>query len=105
MQIVFGKEYLRELYESGKCSDKKHRFQPIVIRKYAICIAYLERAKNIEDLFPINGLRYEVLKGDKKGISSVRINDQYRLEFAISEESQETVITICTILDISNHYK
>ena len=77
----------------------------MVIRKYAICITYLERAKNIEDLFPINGLRYEVLKGDKKGISSVRINDQYRLEFTVSEDGQEPVITICTILDITNHYK
>ena len=28
MDIVFEKEYLSELYYQGKCTDKKHRFQP-----------------------------------------------------------------------------
>ncbi|CDD91550.1 uncharacterized protein BN604_00790 [Bacteroides intestinalis CAG:315] len=28
MLVTFDKEYLKELYVSGKCSDKKHRFQP-----------------------------------------------------------------------------
>lgn len=31
MLVTFDKEYLKELYVSGKCSDKKHRFQPDVI--------------------------------------------------------------------------
>ena len=26
MLVTFDKEYLKELYVSGKCSDKKHRF-------------------------------------------------------------------------------
>ena len=30
----FGKDYLRMLYEEGRCLDKKHRFQPSVIAKY-----------------------------------------------------------------------
>ena len=34
MQIEFDKEYLRELYQTGKTSDKKHRFQPQVIKGY-----------------------------------------------------------------------
>ena len=29
----------------------------------------------------INSLNYEKLKGDKKGLSSVRVNDRYRIEF------------------------
>ena len=28
MIVTFDKEYLKELYESGKTNDKKHRFQP-----------------------------------------------------------------------------
>ena len=32
MYIEFDKDYLRELYEQGYTSDKKHRYQPEVIR-------------------------------------------------------------------------
>ena len=34
MLVTFDKEYLKELYVSGKCSDKKHRFQPDAIKRY-----------------------------------------------------------------------
>lgn len=105
MEINFEKEYLRELYESGKTSDKKHRFQPQIIEKYQLRIKMLEQADCIEELFPINSLHYEVLKGDKAGISSIRVNKQYRIEFTVKQILSETVITICNILELSNHYK
>ncbi len=34
MEINFERDYLKELYENGKTRSKKHRFQPIVIKKY-----------------------------------------------------------------------
>ncbi len=105
MEINFEKEYLRELYESGKTSDKKHMFQPQIIEKYQLRIKMLEQADSIEELFPINSLHYEVLKGDKAGISSIRVNKQYRIEFTVKQILSETVITICNILELSNHYK
>ena len=46
------------------------------------------------------------LKGvDKAGISSIRVNDQYRIEFTVKQISSEAVVTICNILELSNHYK
>ena len=33
MEIIFNEEYLREMYNTGR-TDKKHRFQPQIIRKY-----------------------------------------------------------------------
>jgi proteic killer suppression protein len=33
MIVTFEQEYLRELYEEGKASDKKHRFQPQIVSK------------------------------------------------------------------------
>ena len=106
MKIEFEKEYLCELYETGKTTDKKHRFQPQVIRKYAICVKALEDASRIEDLFQYNALHYEKLKGKKSGLSSVRINDQYRLEFReIANSNNILEIEICSLVDISNHYK
>ncbi len=105
MYIEFDKEYLLELFKDGKTTDKKHRFQPEVIRGYHKCVMYLQSAKNVEELYPIHSLNYEVLSGDKNGISSVRINRKYRLEFKVREMSNEQVITVCRILEISNHYK
>lgn len=105
MYIEFDKDYLRELFEYGKTSDKKHRYQPEIIRGYKKCIMYLKRANNVEQLYPIRSLNYEVLQGDKKGVSSVRINRKYRLEFTVREAFNERIVTICRLLDISNHYK
>lgn len=103
MIVTFDQEYLKVLYEQGK-DDKKHRFQPNIIRRYKRCIDYLKQAKKIEELFLIHSLHYEVLTGDKAGISSVRVNDQYRVEFAVVSQG-EPIITICNILELSNHYK
>ena len=105
MFIEFDKEYLRELYVDGKSSDKKHRYQPEVVRGYQKAVFALLSADNVTDLFPIKSLNYEVLQGDKSGVSSVRINRKYRLEFTVREEFDKKIITICKLLEISNHYK
>lgn len=53
----------------------------------------------------INSLNYEVLKGDKKGVSSIRVNNKYRIEFTVKETMDEPIITVCNIIELSNHYK
>ncbi len=105
MEINFDKEYLRQLYEEGKTSDKKHRFQPNIIARYQLRIKVLEQAQGVEELYALNSLHYEMLKGDKAGISSIRVNDKYRIEFTVEHIASETVVKICNILDLSNHYK
>ena len=104
MIVVFDKEYLRELYETGKC-DKKRRFQPSIVKRYVDRINTLKSKDSVEALYNMKSLHYEVLKGNKAGISSIRVNDQYRIEFSVSEEEAEAVINICNILELSNHYK
>lgn len=105
MIVVFEKEYLRDLYATGKSNDKKHRFQPDVVSKYIRRISTLMEVTRVEDLFLIHSLNYEVLKGDKAGISSIRVDKQYRIEFRVSDNGVEPLITICSILELSNHYK
>ena len=41
----------------------------------------LEAATNISDLASLPGNRFEVLKGDRKGQYSIRINDRWRICF------------------------
>ncbi|MDR2937582.1 MAG: type II toxin-antitoxin system RelE/ParE family toxin [Prevotellaceae bacterium] len=106
MKVNFEKEYLRELYETGRTRDKKHRFQPQVLKGYARCVKALDEAARIEELFRFNSLKYEKLQGNKSGLSSLRINQQYRLEFReIPSQANEVVIEICSLVDITNHYK
>jgi proteic killer suppression protein len=105
MIVTFEEKYLRELYETGKTTDKKHRFQPETVRKYQYCIRYLLGASCIEALYPVNTLNYEVLKGDKAGISSIRVNRQYRIEFTVTNTDVGHIITVCNILELSNRYK
>lgn len=104
MEIIFNEEYLREMYNTGR-TDKKHRFQPQIIRKYIRVIDLMRDTSNVLGLMRYNALNYEKLKDDKAGLSSVRVNDQYRIEFEEHTKDGETVATICNITDLSNHYK
>ena len=105
MIVTFEHEYLRVLYEDGVSPDKKHRFQPDIIRRYQKAINFLKGASSIEALWPSLSLNYEVLSGDKNGRSSVRVNDQYRIEFTVSQNEQAPILTICNVVELSNHYK
>lgn len=105
MTIEFDNTYLWELYDTGRTSDRKHRFQPEIVKAYRKTIMFLAIAKQVTDLFNFSGLNYEVLHGDKEGRSSVRINAKYRLEFTVKTVEGEEIVTICTVLDITNHYQ
>ena len=105
MVIEFEKEYLSELYYNGKAKEKQYRFQPQVVKKYVKVVNILESVSRIEDLFLYNSLNYEALVGDKKGRESVAVNKKYRLEFSSRKAEGETTITICRLLELSNHYK
>lgn len=106
MIVTFDKEYLSELYYGGKCRDKKHRYQPDIIKRYKQRIDTLNDASCIEALYRLRSLNYEVLTGDKAGISSIRVNDRYRIEFSVSHEADgKELLTICNIMELSNHYK
>lgn len=104
MLVVFEQEYLKTLYETGQ-TEKKHRFQPEVVRGFQKCIKMMIHSTDIATLARINSLNYEELKGDKESICSVRVNRQYRVEFTVSQIETEPLVTICSILELSNHYK
>lgn len=105
MEIEFSEPHLKELYTDGKAKNKKYRYQPQVIKKYIDKINILRSTANIEDLFLIRSLNYEVLKGTD-GRQSIRVDSKYRIEFYTSKEGEGlNIITICSIVDLSNHYQ
>jgi proteic killer suppression protein len=105
MVVTFNEDYLEKLYTNGETGIKKLRFQPQIVRGYQKAVKYLIQAKRKEDLFPFKSLHFEALHGDKEGRFSVKANDQYRVEFTLTETEDEPVVTICNIMELSNHYK
>lgn len=104
MEIRFDKEYLRELYYEGRTSDRQHRYQPQVVEKYVHVINLLEAIDRVSDLYRFKALRYEKPQSGKGGFESVRVDDQYRIEFKSSEDIEKR-ITICKIIELSEYYK
>lgn len=102
MEIVFEKDYLRELFYDGVTSDKQYRYQPQIVRKYIRVVNILDSVDKPIDLYRYRSLHYEKLVGDKAGYESVRVNDQYRIEFKTKDDGG---ITICNIIELSKHYK
>lgn len=105
MEILFDKEYLQELFCKGKTDNKKYRFQPDIIRRYIRVVSLMQVVDNVSSLRKYNSLNYEKLKGNKEGLSSVRVNDKYRIEFEEQMRDGEVFATICNIVELSNHYK
>ena len=105
MEIEFVKQYLLELYTTGKSNDKRYRYQPNIIIKYIQTIDRLRALDRLEELYLIKSLNFKYLKGDKVGIVSVRVNTQYRLEFSVLKRNNEdSLITVLSIIELSNHY-
>lgn len=105
MLVTFEQDYLRELYEDGQAKDKKHRYQPQIVKKYTRVVDLMMELENVMELSHYGGLHYEHLHGDKEGLSSVKVNDQYRIEFREILEDKKTIAEVVDITELSNHYK
>jgi len=103
MEILYNKQYLKELYEEGMTSDKTHRYQPEVVMKYRRRIDTLIAANRKEDLFVFQSLHFEALQGTD--LYSIRVDLKYRLLFSLTEIGAQETLTICNIEEITNHYQ
>ena len=65
----------------------------------------MKQQEHVLGLAKYGSLHYEKLHGDKEGKSSVRVNNQYRIEFEESVEAGKEIATICNITELSNHYE
>jgi len=105
MIVTFGQAYLQELYVKGKAKSKKYRFQPEIVSRYIRVVNLMKQQEHVLGLAKYGSLHYEKLHGDKEGKSSVRVNNQYRIEFEESVEAGKEIATICNITELSNHYE
>jgi len=100
MLVKFNNSYLEKLF-TGEPVKGKPRYSTVVIEKFKKTILILNNVSSSVELSKFKSLNFEALKGDKKGLYSVRVNDAYRLEFKILKD----IIEIVHIEQLSNHYK
>lgn len=103
MIIKFENVYLENLY-CDKSNKGKPKYSQNVILKFKRTVLTLEQVDNTTQLRQFRSLNFEALKGNKKGLYSVRVNKQYRLEFKI-ENDTITLSEIILIEDLSKHYE
>lgn len=76
------------MIRSFRCKETKTLFEDVSVPRFQAFervarrkLLYLHQARRLADLRVPPGNRLEVLKGDRQGRYSVRINDQWRLCF------------------------
>jgi toxin HigB-1 len=103
MLVKFGNDYLEKLF-TGEPLNGKPKFSDVVVIKFKKCVLILKNVENSVELSKFRELNFEALKGDKKDLYSIRVDDGYRLEFSLENDIIQ-LTEIAIIEDLSNHYK
>ena len=83
----FADKSTERLFREGDCPARWRSFEAAAVRKLDI----LDAATRLEDLLSPPGNRLELLKGDRRGQHSIRINQQWRLCFRWTPEGPDAV--------------
>lgn len=102
MIVEFEDEYLLELYRSQP--KGKPKYPTNVVKQYRKVIRILQTIDGVNELKNFRSLNFEALKGNLKGLYSVRANQQYRVLFRI-KEGQIEIGKIISITELSKHYE
>jgi toxin HigB-1 len=107
MRVIFKNDELFELYTIPFENLKgKQRFALEIIKQFRKKVLILINVQSSVELRQFKGLNFEKLKGDLQDFYSIRLNQQYRLIFQISEIAEnEVVIEEIQINEISKHYE
>ena len=82
MAIKSFKDKVTEEINYGRISKRTLKRLPFELHKKAqVKLARIGAANSLADLMELRGNRLEILRGDRKGYYSIRINDQYRICF------------------------
>jgi proteic killer suppression protein len=77
MILSFACKATRKLFLDGDCDPRWRSIESVAFRK----LDMLDAATTVSDLRVPPGNRLEVLKGNRQGQWSIRINDQWRVCF------------------------
>lgn len=97
MNIKYRDPDLQRLAEDRSFRQKK--WSTDIVKAFRKQIHRISQASDERDLYAIKALRLEKLSGNRKGTSSIRINDQYRLMINIEKDDDGKIVVIIEIVD------
>jgi proteic killer suppression protein len=96
--VTFKTKKLEKCYEQYRQADKE--FGKQVARKYVQRITLIKKARNLEEVMKLPGLRCHPLKGDRAGQYAVNLTGFYRLIFTVEGDC----FNVAKIEEVSKHY-
>lgn len=102
MLVSFTDSYFELLYTGGKVPGKP-KFPPEVIKQFRLRVEQIKNSTSTQELARFRSLHFEKLepKNALDPIYSIRVNDQYRLEFHLDSNGKVEVVRI---IRMSDHY-
>jgi proteic killer suppression protein len=97
MRCEFEDPDLRRLYYES--SFRMPRLGTDVVKAFRKKVALLEQAQHELELRQFKSLRLEQLQGDRRGQSSIRLNNQWRLVLRFEHDDRGKLIVIVGIVD------
>ena len=98
MEIRFRTRKLKKQYANHQEAEKAYGKD--VARKFILRVNIIKKARDIEELKRLPGLRCHELKGNRKGQWAVNLTGFYRLIFTLEGDCME----IARIEEVSKHY-
>lgn len=96
MVIEFGSETLKQLATDQHFTAG---FSEAVVSAFRKRIQIIEAATDERALYAMRSLRFEKLKGDREGQSSMRLNDRWRLIVRIVKQPTGKFVAVIEIVD------
>ena len=96
MRFEFARKKLEALYYRR---NETGGFGRDVVRAFRKVMQVIASATDERDLRALRSLRFEKLRGDRKGQHSLRLNDQWRLIVTIRQDADGRTIVVIEIVD------
>lgn len=96
MRFRFCTKRLQRLYTEGR--DIRH-LPASVVEAFLEVMLVIEAAPDERTLYEFPSLRFEKLKGRRKGQRSLRLNDQFRLTLTVEQDEEGSYLLILGIED------
>lgn len=96
MNVEFGDETLRKLYLNAQFTGG---FGRDIVKAFRKRVQFIVAALDERDFYAMKSLHYEKLKGSRKGESSMRLNDQFRLILRVKTEGTSRTVVVLSIED------
>lgn len=97
LRIQFEDDDLRRLAEDPAFAPPQ--WGRDLVRAYRKKIQALQSATDERDLYEMKSLRLKRLKGNLAGISSIRLNDQFRIRLKFQTDSDGRIVIIIAMGD------